>query len=879
MAADHRGLAHQDSLAHGLRLPRSLMLLVLLAIAGTSFAVPGQGPITLERIMADPLWIADTPLAPYWSADSETVYFFRNLQDQDDRELVAIKLVGGDPQAVDLAALATADTAGGVWSADRQHKVYQRHGDVFVRHLASGQVIQLTRTADEESAALFTADGRGVIFSRQQVVLVRDLASGLEHQAADLRNEAAPEDEDDEPADYLGQQQLDLFDSLRRDKAKRQAHRQRQHQQRAADASLGPEPWYLGEEIEVTAAALSPSTEAMLITLQPAAAQLGERDNLPVFVTEDGYVDIEEVRPKVGSGEPIATQLVLLDLVQHQRHDLDLDLLEGIRQDPLAELRHAAAQRRQEAEDANANAETAADPVDSDLVGKPADGGPSDRQSRRQKKAARRAAAQQASEQASEQDEDEPEQRAVTFEGLSWSPDGRHAVLHALSADNKDRWTLLVTPAAEQPLRVIHRLSDEGWINWHHNELGWLPDSSGFFLLSEATGYSQLYLYDLEAKELRQLTDGQQVVEYPQASADSRRLYYRSNLHHPGIYETYRVAVEGGEPEQLTELGGTSRSWLSPDGERLLIRQSSAGRPPELFVQDARPGAPTRRLTHTVSEEFESLPWVEPIFVKVPSSHQSRPIYGRLYLPPAEARTAVGDGPRPAVMFVHGAGYLQNAHQGWSGYFREFMFHSLLAHHGYLVLDLDYRASRGYGRDWRTAIYRQMGTPELEDYVDGRSWLIDNHAVDPGRIGIYGGSYGGFMTFMALFKTPELFAAGASLRPVTDWAHYNHGYTSAILNTPEIDPEAYARSSPIEFAEGLTKPLLICHGMLDDNVLFLDTVRLAQRLIELEKENWEVAIYPQERHGFRRPASWLNEYRRIFALFERHLWPPHPGAL
>jgi dipeptidyl aminopeptidase/acylaminoacyl peptidase len=199
------------------------------------------------------------------------------------------------------------------------------------------------------------------------------------------------------------------------------------------------------------------------------------------------------------------------------------------------------------------------------------------------------------------------------------------------------------------------------------------------------------------------------------------------------------------------------------------------------------------------------------------------------------------------------------------------MFHTLLTQQGYVVLDMDYRASAGYGRDWRTAIYRQMGTPELEDLEDGVRYLVENENVDRERVGIYGGSYGGFITFMALFKKPDLFACGAALRPVTDWAHYNHPYTSRILNTPYDDPEAYERSSPLEFAEGLSKPLLIAHGMVDDNVFFKDSVRLVQRLIELGKTDWETAIYPIEPHGFREPSSWLDEYRRIYELFEEHL--------
>jgi dipeptidyl aminopeptidase/acylaminoacyl peptidase len=199
------------------------------------------------------------------------------------------------------------------------------------------------------------------------------------------------------------------------------------------------------------------------------------------------------------------------------------------------------------------------------------------------------------------------------------------------------------------------------------------------------------------------------------------------------------------------------------------------------------------------------------------------------------------------------------------------MFHHLLNERGYVVLDMDYRASQGYGRDWRTAIYRRMGEPELEDLIDGVHWLAKEHGGDAKRVGVYGGSYGGFMTLIAMFKAPDVFRAGAALRPVTDWAQYNHGYTAAILNTPQVDSLAYHRSSPIEYADGLKGPLLICHGVIDDNVLFEDSVRLYQRLIELHKDNVTLAPFPMERHGFVHADSWLDEYKRILALFESTL--------
>jgi dipeptidyl aminopeptidase/acylaminoacyl peptidase len=225
----------------------------------------------------------------------------------------------------------------------------------------------------------------------------------------------------------------------------------------------------------------------------------------------------------------------------------------------------------------------------------------------------------------------------------------------------------------------------------------------------------------------------------------------------------------------------------------------------------------------------------------------------------------------PGVVFVHGAGYLQNAHRYWSTYFREYMFHHVLASRGYVVLDVDYRGSAGYGRNWRTAIYRHMGGKDLDDIVDAAGYLADQHRVNRRRIGVYGGSYGGFITLMAMFLSPKTFAAGAALRPVTDWAHYNHPYTSNILNEPQTDAEAYRRSSPIYFADRLEGALLILHGMVDVNVHFQDSVRLVQRLIELRKENWEFQAYPVEDHAFVKETSWADEYKRILKLFDLHL--------
>ncbi len=273
-------------------------------------------------------------------------------------------------------------------------------------------------------------------------------------------------------------------------------------------------------------------------------------------------------------------------------------------------------------------------------------------------------------------------------------------------------------------------------------------------------------------------------------------------------------------------------------------------------------------MTTTPTEEWRAFKWIDPKVITY-KARDGADVYARLFTP--EMAGTKRDPRRPTVIFIHGAGYLQNAHKYWSTYYREYMFHNLLASRGYVVLDPDYRASSGYGRDWRTAIYQHMGGKDLDDVVDGAKFLAATEKVDPKRIGLYGGSYGGFLTLMGLFTTPDVFAAGAALRPVTDWAHYNHGYTSGILNLPQNDLEAYKRSSPIYFADGLKGQLLICHGMADTNVFFQDSIRLVQRLIELRKETWAIAPYPVENHSFTEETSWADEYKRILKLFEENL--------
>lgn len=460
--------------------------------------------------------------------------------------------------------------------------------------------------------------------------------------------------------------------------------------------------------------------------------------------------------------------------------------------------------------------------------------------------------------------------RAVQFSNFTWSPMGTNLVAEARTVDHKDRWIVKVDLTNGKVQSLDHQ-RDEAWIGGpgisnFASTLGFLDENTIYFQ-SEETGYAHLYRYDLTAKMKLALTSGKYEVQKVALSQDKTKFFITTNQVHPGEQHFYHLSVDGTKLTKISEMTGAHEVTVSPDEKLLAIRYSYSNKPWELYLQKNEAGAVAEKITNSLTADFQGYPWRDPKIITFKAA-DGQEIYGRIYEPTTKGKKS---GTKPAVIFVHGAGYLQNAHKWWSSYFREYMFHNLLTDLGYTVLDIDYRASAGYGRDVRTGIYRHMGGKDLSDHVDAAQYLVKNHGIDAKKIGIYGGSYGGFITLMGLFTAPDVFKAGAALRPVTDWAAYNHGYTSNILNTPQTDSIAYHKSSPIYFANGLKNNLLICHGVVDVNVHYQDVVRLSQRLIELKKDNWELASYPVEDHGFVEPSSWTDEYKRILKLFEEKL--------
>ncbi|MGB0937389.1 MAG: prolyl oligopeptidase family serine peptidase [Colwellia sp.] len=783
--------------------------------------------IKLTKIMSDPDWFGRSPHSWYWG-DSSNQFYYQQKQSGSRVNDLFTQSISGEANAskVALADLHKAADRRGVFNSAGDKKVYIFKGNLFLKTFHKSQdkgevsVKQLTFTSNAKNSEMFLSNG-DIAYRSGNTFYRYEIKTG--HNIELVKLNLTPEPKGvTEPSTYLAKEQHKLIDYIALQHKNRQDAQAKSEQLLEENATVVNQNVYFGKGKTIRHASLSPNADKLIVSLAEDKPSRSATDIMPNYVSKDGVIESVKVRARVADNRKYSEELYLVDLTTGTKSVLSYDALPDFDKDVLASVKKENYKRQGK-----------------DYVSK---------------KKPRNI------------------HLLAMYKPVKWSNDGSQVAIMLEAWDNKDRW-LTTVDFDKSTLNTQHQLHDDAWINWNFNAFGWLNNNgeNQLFYLSEESGYGHLYTKPLNGKAV-QLTKGNFEVSDVTLMKDNKNFVFKANKKHPGIYEIYQISLDK-TLTALTNLGGMNDYALSPDESSLLIEHSTVTMPPELYVVDM-PSSTTdkakqaKRLTYTVSEEFLSLPWAAPTIVAIPSSNQDDPIYSRVYFP--ENYDIKAD-KNKAVMFTHGAGYLQNAHMGWSGYFREFMFHSMLVQQGYVVIDMDYRASKGYGRDWRTSIYRHMGSVEVEDMRDGVNWIVENANVDKDRIGTYGGSYGGFLTLMSMFTAPDLFESGSAIRLVSDWAYYNHGYTSNILNTPEDDPIAYERSSPIYFAEGLEKPLLINAPMVDDNVFFEDTVRLVQRLIELEKQDFETAIYPVEPHGFVQPSSWLDEYRRIYKLFENTL--------
>jgi dipeptidyl aminopeptidase/acylaminoacyl peptidase len=804
----------------------------------------GKFDLTIDNIMRGPGLVGNEPRGVHWSPDSQHIYFqWKDAGEprEKDFDTYVVNRDGSGLKKLTEEEAKNVPPINGEVSRDKKFTLFVDNGDVFIYDNLANQRRQITATTETETNAHFTRDQKRIYFTRAGNLYVMSLETGSLVQMTEITSGgAAPvqaagagagfgqgqgrgqgggqraqgadasQQKGTDSQEYLKKEERDLLDVVKRRAEKREQDEEKRKRERPR------KPFQLAARQAAVNLQLAPDEKSVFVTVNEQGE--GAKNTIvPNYVTETSYTEDIGSRSKVGDSQN-RSRLAIVAVDNGEVKWVD----HGQKQAPPAAEKAAADQGDGEGRGPQAGAR----------------GG--------QGRAG------------------EPRDRDVQLSQPLWSEDGTKAVVAARAADNKDRWILALDPATGKT-RVIVNEHDDAWVGGPGAfTLGWLKDNKNIYFQSERSGYAHLYAVSYEGGEPRQLTSGRWEVNGVQMSDDKSRFLLTTSEVHPGERHFYSMPAEGGERTKITSMPGSNQVFVAPDEKMLALIYSFSNTPPELYVAENRPGAVAKKITSSPAPEFWNYSWIDPPIVTF-KARDGAEVYARMYKPKNFKKGG------PGVIFVHGAGYAQNVHRYWASYYREYMFHHLLMENGFLVMDVDYRASSGYGRDWRTAIYRHMGGKDLDDQVDAAAWMVREQGVDAKKIGLYGGSYGGFITLMALFTQPDVFAAGAALRPVTDWAHYNHGYTSNILNVPQKDAEAYKKSSPIYFAQNLKGALLICHGMVDVNVHFQDTVRLVQRLIELRKTNWELAVYPVEDHGFVEPTSWADEYKRIFKLFETNL--------
>jgi dipeptidyl-peptidase-4 len=457
---------------------------------------------------------------------------------------------------------------------------------------------------------------------------------------------------------------------------------------------------------------------------------------------------------------------------------------------------------------------------------------------------------------------------------VNWLPDGKTLAIQRESRDQR-RLDLLFADIETGKSRVVLTETSKSWIELN-DELTFLRKSREFIWASSRDGYTHLYLYDDDGKLIRQLTAGQWNVDDFKTRAikaideKHRLIYFTATEQSPTTRQLYVTSLDTPDPT-------TVRRVSQETGLHGITMAANAGIYADVFTSRMQPpqvslhGTDGKRIAYllenALDERHPDAPYLAgnsvPEFGTLPAADGQIMQY-RLFKPRAfdPARRY------PVIVDVYGGPGVQRVLDNWSGN----SFTQILTRAGYIVFQLDNRGTAFRGRQFQAPIHGKLGDIETADQIAGARWLAAQPFVDPARIGVWGWSYGGYMTLMLMFKAPDLFRAGVAGAPVTDWTLYDTHYTERYLDRPQDNAAGYAASSVLPYAADLKGPLLVMHGMADDNVLFLNSTKLFRRLQDLGKP-FDTMVYPGGKHGLIRQHDGRHAYAAILRFFDENLRP------
>ncbi len=450
--------------------------------------------------------------------------------------------------------------------------------------------------------------------------------------------------------------------------------------------------------------------------------------------------------------------------------------------------------------------------------------------------------------------------------GTEWSPDSTRAALSEMSSDFKS-WRLRVIDV--KSLKAIQAAEDKSSkyvSDWR--PIRWSSDGHNIYFGSDRDGWRHIWKVGAHGGTPEVVTPGSYDIgafDRPKYSDD---IIYESTEKSSLEFHVFRLTPEG----KKTELTGSmpvnsptfadsplmNGTYASEDGKMVLLNLQDRTHPPDLYLaaENSASHEPIR-LTHSPLPDFEKMKLVKPENVKFTST-DGKEIHGLLFKP---AHLVAGK--RYGVVISDM--YADSAKNRWGGLLDSYAASEL----GLAVLCIDFRSSWGYGADFASGYYHSLGQVDADEAVSAANFLKSLDFIDPNRLGVWGWSYGGYLTEMIMCTRPGTFSTGVAVAPVTDWKHYNEWYTRHRLDEPKDAEEDYKKSSPVNFAAGLKGHLLMIHGMQDDNVLFQDTVQMVQKLIEAGKD-FDVAFYPKDDHSIGRDDSRVHVYRRIYKYL--YMW-------
>ena len=455
---------------------------------------------------------------------------------------------------------------------------------------------------------------------------------------------------------------------------------------------------------------------------------------------------------------------------------------------------------------------------------------------------------------------------------VNWLPDGKTLAIQRESRDQKTLDLLFADIATGQSRVVLTETSDT-WIDLH-DELSFLHRSKEFVWASARDGFRHLYLYDYQGRLVRRLTQGPWVVDDFRTRAikaideKHRLIYFSATEKSPRERQLYRTSLDTQDPTKVTRItqeAGIHETTFPRDASFFVDNFTSTSQPPQVSLRAADGHLITWLIENRLDQSHPDAPYLAdnsvPEFGTVAGAG-GQPLQYRLFKPAhfdANKRY-------PAIVNVYGGPGVQEVLDTWTGS----SFTQILTRAGYVVFQLDNRGSAFRGTAFQAPIHGKLGEVEVEDQVRGAKWLASQPFVDPARVGVWGWSYGGYMTLMLMFRAPEVFRTGIAGAPVTDWRLYDTHYTERYLERPADNQAGYEASSVLPYAQGLRGRLLVMHGMADDNVLFLNSTKLFRKLQDLEKP-FDVMVYPGAKHGLIRQHDGRHAYATMLRFFDQNL--------